>query len=76
MTALAQHPWLLIPLTMLLSAGLGWLLIPLATKTGWVDYPGERKVHETKTPTIGGAAVFVALITAYFVARTTGAVPD
>ena len=76
MTALAEHLWMLLPLTILLSVGLAWLLIPMATKIGWVDHPGERKVHESKTPTIGGAAVFVALITAYFVARDTGAVPD
>jgi len=76
MTAMAQHPWLLIPLAIALSAVLAWLLIPVATKIGWVDHPGERKVHESKTPTIGGAAVFVALITAYFVVRYTGAVPD
>jgi UDP-GlcNAc:undecaprenyl-phosphate GlcNAc-1-phosphate transferase len=76
MTALAQNLWLLALLTILLSAGLAWLLIPIATKIGWVDHPGERKVHESKTPTIGGAAVFVALVTAFFVARTTGAVPD
>ncbi len=76
MTHLVQNTWLLLPLTLLLSAGLAWLLIPFAMKIGWVDHPGERKVHESKTPTIGGAAVFVALITAFFVARTTGAVPD
>jgi UDP-GlcNAc:undecaprenyl-phosphate GlcNAc-1-phosphate transferase len=76
MTALVQHLWLLLPLTILLSAGLAWLLIPFAMKIGWVDHPGERKVHESKTPTIGGAGVFVAIITAFFVARTTGAVPD
>jgi len=76
MTAISQQVWLLLPLTLFLSAGLAWLLIPVATKIGWVDHPGERKVHESKTPTIGGAAVFVALIAAYFMARTTGAVPD
>jgi UDP-GlcNAc:undecaprenyl-phosphate/decaprenyl-phosphate GlcNAc-1-phosphate transferase len=76
MAALTQHFWLLLPLTVVLSAGLGWLLIPFATKIGWVDHPGERKVHESKTPIIGGMAVFVALVTAFCVARISGAVPD
>jgi len=75
-TLLVQNIWLLLPLTLVLSACLAWLFIPLATKIGWVDHPGERKVHESITPTIGGAAVFLALIAAYFVARYTGAVPD
>jgi UDP-GlcNAc:undecaprenyl-phosphate GlcNAc-1-phosphate transferase len=67
---------LLIPLTIALSAGLGWLLIPVATKIGWVDHPGERKVHESNTPTSGGAAVFIALVSAFLVARYSGAVAD
>jgi UDP-GlcNAc:undecaprenyl-phosphate GlcNAc-1-phosphate transferase len=75
MTILAQNTWLLLPLTMVLSAGLAWLLIPFAMKIGWVDHPGERKVHESKTPIIGGAAVFVALVTVFFVGRTAGVLP-
>jgi len=76
MTVMAQHPWLLIPLTIALSALLAWLLIPVATKIGWVDHPGERKVHESKTPTIGGTAVLIALVAVFLVARYTGAVAD
>lgn len=58
---LAQHTWLLIPLAVLLSAALGWLLIPLAVKVGWIDEPGEHKLHECATPPVGGLAIFLAL---------------
>jgi UDP-GlcNAc:undecaprenyl-phosphate GlcNAc-1-phosphate transferase len=76
MKALAQHIWLLLPLTAMLSAGLAWLLIPYACKIGWVDHPGARKVHKSRTPTIGGVAVFVALFMAFVAARASGAVPE
>jgi len=33
----------------------------LATKLGAVDQPGERKVHKTPIPRLGGLAIFVAV---------------
>ena len=64
MTVLAQHFWLVLPLTAALSAGLAFLMIPLARKTGWVDRPGGRKLHLDATPLVGGMAVYVALAAA------------
>jgi len=61
---LAQHTWLVLPLAVALSAGLAWLLIPIALKLGWVDQPDVRKVHEDATPPAGGPAIFVALVVA------------
>jgi UDP-GlcNAc:undecaprenyl-phosphate/decaprenyl-phosphate GlcNAc-1-phosphate transferase len=34
----------------------------LATKVGAVDVPEDRKVHEKVTPTMGGVAIYVALM--------------
>ncbi|MGD8930780.1 MAG: MraY family glycosyltransferase, partial [Lysobacterales bacterium] len=50
--------WIL-PLTVVLTAALALLLMPLARGTGWVDHPGGRKVHETPTPLAGGWAIFI-----------------
>lgn len=62
MTLLVQQPWLVLPLATLLSACLVWLLIPLAFKAGWVDQPGDRKVHNAATPLVGGVAIYLALV--------------
>jgi UDP-GlcNAc:undecaprenyl-phosphate GlcNAc-1-phosphate transferase len=54
-----------------LSLGLSLVLTPavrvLGIRCGALDYPGERKVHDTPIPRIGGLAVFLAFtITAIF----------
>jgi UDP-GlcNAc:undecaprenyl-phosphate GlcNAc-1-phosphate transferase len=48
----------------LVCAGLCLALIPLARKTGLVDHPGRRKVHEMVTPLTGGPAIFIVLMAA------------
>jgi len=57
---LPQHWWIL-PLTVMLATGLALLLIPLARKSSLVDHPGERRVHESVTPLVGGPALFITL---------------
>jgi UDP-N-acetylmuramyl pentapeptide phosphotransferase/UDP-N-acetylglucosamine-1-phosphate transferase len=42
-----------------------WLvpkLISLAHQKNWFDEPGERKVHKTPIPRLGGVAVFIATV--------------
>jgi UDP-GlcNAc:undecaprenyl-phosphate GlcNAc-1-phosphate transferase len=56
-----EQPWILLPLATLFSVVLACLLIPLARRTGLVDYPDVRKVHDVATPLVGGLAVFAAL---------------
>lgn len=68
MVWLMQYPWQLFLLTALVSAGLCWLLIPLASQLGWMDHPDPRKRHERVTPLIGGAAIFIAMVTALWLA--------
>jgi len=51
-------------LVLLITAVLCIALIPLARKTGLVDHPGRRKVHEAVTPLTGGPAIFIVLIAA------------
>jgi UDP-GlcNAc:undecaprenyl-phosphate GlcNAc-1-phosphate transferase len=67
MTALAQHPWVMLPLVAMLTAGAGWLLTPVALRTGWIDRPGARKVHDEPTPLTGGIAVLLGLIAGHVV---------
>jgi UDP-GlcNAc:undecaprenyl-phosphate GlcNAc-1-phosphate transferase len=45
-----------------LSVALCALMIPVAFRTGLVDHPGARKVHETVTPLAGGPALFVVFL--------------
>ena len=52
--------WVFLALT-ILSAGLALALVPAARKTGLVDHPGERKVHEAVTPLTGGPAIYLTL---------------
>ena len=44
----------------LLSAALIPGIIRLAVSRGWLDAPGERKVHRDPVPRLGGVAIFVA----------------
>lgn len=48
------------------GALLCWLAVPaaiaLATRMGWVDRPGGRRVHEGLVPRAGGLAVFLGLV--------------
>lgn len=64
MTLLAHYSWLLLPLATLATAAIAWLLIPVARKTGWVDHPGERKVHDDAVPLVGGVAVYLSFAAA------------
>ena len=55
-----ENAWWILPLALLLTAGLCLVLIPLARRTGWHDHPGERRVHESVTPLTGGPAMLIA----------------
>ncbi len=56
-----DQPWLFLPATAAATALLIILLTPLAHKTKLLDHPGERKVHSSATPMVGGLAIFIAL---------------
>lgn len=49
---------------LLLSFSLAFLATPVARKVAWklkvLDVPGGRKVHESPTPLLGGAAIYAA----------------
>ncbi len=55
---------LLAALVVAVTAALAAALVPpsvaLARRIGGIDQPGERKVHSTPTPRLGGAAVFLS----------------
>jgi len=51
--------WWILPLIAVVTLVLALALVPLAQKTGLVDYPGKRKLHETVTPLTGGPAIFI-----------------
>lgn len=56
-----EHPWWLLPVTVIATALLAHLLIPLAGKAGLVDHPDQAKVHDSATPLVGGLAIFIVL---------------
>jgi len=53
----------------LVSAGTIRLLLPLAQRWNWVDYPNHRKNHDAPTPVIGGLGVFVGIAVPVFLAN-------
>ena len=58
------------------ASGVTYWLTPfvrrLAVRFGAVVQPGERRVHTTMTPTLGGAAMFVAFLVSMGVASRLG----
>jgi len=56
-----DQAWWIIPVISVVTALFTLLLIPVAGKTGLVDHPNQRKVHDSTTPVIGGLAIFVTL---------------
>ena len=56
-----SYPWWILLATIALAASLTLFLIPLAHKTRLVDHPGQRKVHDSATPMVGGLAIFITL---------------
>ena len=56
-----SYPWWILLATVALAASLALFLIPLAHKTHLVDHPGQRKVHDSATPMVGGLAIFITL---------------
>ncbi len=63
-------PYLLIGLV---AAVVTFCITPLVrwftVKIGAIDHPSDRKVHAEPTPTLGGIAIFIALVVAGVVAR-------
>lgn len=57
--------WWLLPFAALLSTVFCLVFAPLADKAGLVDHPGERKVHDSVTPLVGGLAIFLALLVCF-----------
>ncbi len=54
---------------LLISFVLSFLLTPvvrnLARRHGWVDVPGERKIHTNPIPRVGGVAIAIAYVSAF-----------
>lgn len=61
-----KHVWFVLPAVV--AAAIALLLTPLvarlATRVGAVDMPGERKVHKSPVPRLGGLAVVAAIAVA------------
>ena len=67
------EPWLIL----LASAGIALLLCllltPVARKTGLLDHPSERKVHQDPVPLVGGAAIYLTMVLLIALATPYGA---
>jgi UDP-GlcNAc:undecaprenyl-phosphate GlcNAc-1-phosphate transferase len=52
-----------------LALTLSLVLVPvvrrIALSSGWVDDPGERKIHQVPTPRLGGVAVWLAFMVSF-----------
>lgn len=55
---LSALPWASISTAFGLTLLILWLGVPFARRIGWVDRPGERKIHTQPTPLIGGFAIY------------------
>jgi UDP-GlcNAc:undecaprenyl-phosphate GlcNAc-1-phosphate transferase len=56
--------WLPVTVTFLVSFLMIKLVKPLAVKSGLVDYPCERKVHNGHIPLVGGIAIYLSVMLA------------
>ena len=54
----------------LITAVLLWLLQPVASRMGLLDRPTARKQHDAPTPVIGGVAILIGCLTAFFVIQS------
>jgi UDP-GlcNAc:undecaprenyl-phosphate GlcNAc-1-phosphate transferase len=45
------------------------LIRRLAIRTGWIDYPSDRKVHPESTPTAGGLAIMLGVLAGLAISR-------
>ncbi len=61
-----QYPWWTLVVTVLTAALLTLALIPLVRKFGLVDYPSQRKLHDSATPVSGGLAIFITLAAVFW----------
>ncbi len=57
----------------LLTAGLLWLLQPLARRLNLLDHPAGRKDHAVPTPVTGGIAIFLAVLVLFLWSGTLSA---
>jgi UDP-GlcNAc:undecaprenyl-phosphate GlcNAc-1-phosphate transferase len=53
---------LLIPIAFAVACPLTWLMLRLAPKLGQMDAPGDRKIHDEPVPSLGGVAIFWAVV--------------
>ncbi len=58
------EPWPILLATTGISLVLCLLLIPVARKTGLLDHPSSRKVHNKPVPLVGGVAIYLAMLIA------------
>ncbi len=60
-------------LVALVTAGVTFAATPVARglslRLGWIDRPSDRKVHPKPTPTVGGAAIFVGVMSGLAISR-------
>lgn len=59
--------WLPVSVTFLVSFFAIKLVKPLAVKTGLLDYPCERKIHDGHIPLVGGIAIYLSVLVASMV---------
>ncbi|MFH1740590.1 MAG: MraY family glycosyltransferase, partial [bacterium] len=62
----AYHFALLFVQTFVLAAILTPVMRRIAPRLGYLDQPGDRKVHHTAKPVLGGAAIFLAQMLVLF----------
>lgn len=54
-----------------ITCGLFWALKPLAQRFDLLDHPAGRKDHAAPTPVIGGVAIFIGSMLAFFAVERT-----
>lgn len=71
MTNLNHYLWMLPVVSFVITILAVRLLIPLAHRTGWVDRPDIRKVHEVATPVVGGVSMFLGFSLVWILAAVS-----
>ncbi len=69
MSVISSQSLIYLALSYFVAISVTPVMVRIATRKGWVDQPGLRKVHLSPIPRLGGVGIFLAIWLAWFLFR-------